>query len=121
MNLTGQEIYQKHSKRRRVTVNDDKYCAWLRTQRSAFSGMKYSVVAAHYRTAKNSGIGIKPPFSALPLTRVEHDDQHRIGQFNFAPRSWWVSQVRRHQQMFLAQGGEIPEQFLIQTSERDEQ
>jgi hypothetical protein len=34
-------------------------------------------------------MGCKPLFSALPLTREEHQLQHQIGQFAFRPRSWW--------------------------------
>ena len=93
--------------------NDDDYCAWLRTQRSAFSGCKRKIVAAHFRTAENSGIAINPLFSAIPLTDDEYQTQHRVGQFAFASRGWWIAEVKRHQQMFIIQGGVIPVRYLV--------
>lgn len=112
MNLTGQQVYQKGSRRKRSKVSDAKYCAFLRTQRSPFSG-KYPTVAAHFRTAANSGTGIKPPFSAIPLTQKEHDEQHRVGTFKFAGRDWWIGQVARFQDLFIRYGGEIPEKYRV--------
>jgi len=75
---------------------DNQYQAWVRKQPSALSGSTSNIVYAHYRTARNSGIGIKPPFSGIPLTYIEHLEQHQIGQFNFMPREWWVEQVNFH-------------------------
>lgn len=43
--------------------------------------------AAHYRTAANSGAGIKPDDCwLLPLCRAHHGEQHRIGQKAFEER-----------------------------------
>lgn len=74
---------------------DRKYLAWIRKQPSALSG-GFPVEACHYRTAKNSGTGCKPLFSAVPLTPQEHRLQHRIGQFAFQPREWWVEQTAKY-------------------------
>lgn len=93
MNLTGQRVYAKPTDDDRK--QDQQYLSWIRTQPSAYSGMVPSI-AAHYRTAENSGTGTKPLFSAIPLTRAEHEIQHRIGTFNFSPREWWEEQVRLH-------------------------
>lgn len=112
MNLTSQKPYEKHTKRKRKVENDDKYLQWLRTQRSAYS-KRWPTVAAHYRTANNSGIGIKPPFSAIPLTKAEHDEQHRIGTFKFAQRSWWEAMVMKYQTLFEMSGGSIPEKYRV--------
>ena len=90
MNLTNQKVYEKPA-----DSNDDAYLAWLRKQKSAFSG-KRPCEACHFRTAANSGVGIKPLFSAIPLTHDEHLEQHRIGTFKFASRSWWESQCAKH-------------------------
>lgn len=76
----------RHTKRFRE--NDRDFLAWLRKQKSAVSG-KTPCIAAHYRTAANSGTGIKPLFSAIPLTAEEHNHQHQIGQFNFMPKEIW--------------------------------
>lgn len=96
MNLTGRPVYQKGSKRRsRGKVDDRDFLDWLKTLPSAYSG-KMPCDPAHYRTAANSGVGCKPLYSAIPLTREEHRLQHRIGQFNFMPRAWWETQVAHY-------------------------
>lgn len=86
-------LYQRPTKQDRIL--DKQFLAWLKTQPSAYSG-EYPCDSAHYRTAFNSGTGCKPLFSAIPLTRAEHMEQHRVGQFNFMPREWWESQVEYH-------------------------
>lgn len=91
-NLCGLPPYQKGQKRKRKKENDDDYLRWLRTLPSALSG-GYPTEACHYRTARNSGVGIKPMYSAIPLTPLEHREQHRIGQYNFMPRDWWEEKV----------------------------
>lgn len=113
MNLTNQKPYLKNMKRKRAKPNDKHYLVWLRTQPSAFSGISRNVIAAHYRTAKNSGISIKPLFSAIPLTHQEHIEQHRIGQFKFAGRNWWEETVKNYQLRFIMQGGEIAKEYKI--------
>ena len=95
MNLTGQAVYRKGGRRNRKKPSDREYLDWLKTQSSALSG-RSPCDPCHYRTAKNSGIGCKPLFSAIPLTREEHREQHRIGQFNFQSREWWEEQVEIH-------------------------
>ena len=92
MNLTGQQVYQKGTKRKHDKPNDREFLAWIRTQPSALTG-RTPCIAAHYRTSKNSGIGCKPTYSAIPLTQQEHSEQHRIGQFNFMPKPWWEGKV----------------------------
>lgn len=97
---------------KKIKVTDQDYLEWLRSLPSAYSNRK-PCIAAHFRTAENSGIGIKPLFSAIPLTKQEHDIQHRIGTFKFASRSWWVFMVARHQLNYLMQGGKIPKKYII--------
>lgn len=84
---------------------DRQYLDWLRTQPSALDGTwsawnmdigRWENVPAHYRTAANSGTGTKPEYSAIPLTREQHDLQHRIGTFAFMPRDWWEEQCELH-------------------------
>lgn len=58
---------------------DEKYRAWLRTLPSCVSS-KSPCIAAHVRRARNSGTGMKPLFSAVPLTDEEHRYQHDHGE-----------------------------------------
>jgi hypothetical protein len=82
-------IYRNSKRKKR---NDQAFLGWLRTLPSAVSG-GMPCVAAHYRTAANSGIACKPLYSAIPLTDAEHKLQHQIGQYNFRPREWWEKKV----------------------------
>lgn len=79
---------------------DAQYQAFCRELPSALSGKTENIVFAHYRTAANSGTGIKPPFSGIPLTFMEHRHQHEVGQYSFRPREWWEEQVERHLQIW---------------------
>lgn len=103
MNLTGLPPYQKNTKHRsrgKARLREDReFLDWLKTLPSALSG-RGPCDPAHYRTAANSGIGCKPIFSAIPLTRDEHRLQHQIGQFNFMPREWWEEKVRYYIEMW---------------------
>lgn len=75
---------------------DEQYKAWCRKRPSAYSGKNENVVYAHYRTAANSGVGMKPPFSGIPLTFTEHNLQHRVGQYSFMERERWEYLVNQH-------------------------
>ena len=103
-NLTGRPVTSKGGKPKRIKSSthwaaeygtDEEFQAFVRKLPSALSGQA-PCVFAHYRTAANSGIGIKPEFSGIPLTPDEHAEQHRIGTFAFMPRSWWEREVDRH-------------------------
>lgn len=74
--------------------SDKDFQAWCRKQPSAFSGRTQNVIFAHYRTAANSGIGMKPKFSGIPLTQEEHARPHQRGHDALAPRAWWERQVQ---------------------------
>jgi len=91
-NLMGLKPYQKGTKRKRKKESDRDFLDWLRTQPSAVSGVG-PCEPCHYRTAKNSGVGCKPLYSAIPMLRDEHLEQHRVGQYNFRPREWWEERV----------------------------
>lgn len=89
---------------------DKEYQAFCRRLPSCVSGHTGNVIFAHYRTAANSGTGIKPPFSGVPMTYAEHAKQHQIGQYAFKPREWWEYEVRRHLDMwayFVKTGKEL--------------
>lgn len=107
MNITGQMPYQKHARKapklRRTEANspwsrygsDDSFLAFLRLRPSAVSG-RYDwndgvgrCEACHYRHAGNSGWGMKPPYSAIPLTHKEHQMQTAITQYKFMPKERW--------------------------------
>lgn len=88
---------------------DEEYLAWIRRQPSALSKKFSEYVdgegrceAAHVR--HNSGVGTKPPYSAIPLTHEEHAEQHQIGHESFCakfnkPSDWFLRQRAR----FVAQ------------------
>lgn len=99
MNLTGQITYQKPSYADYLL--DKRFLVWVRKQKSALTG-NYPCDACHYRTAENSGVGIKPLMSAIPLTREEHRKQHQIGQYEFQPRAWWEEKVKYYVSEFMA-------------------
>lgn len=70
------------------------YRKWIRTFRCACWGnphgpcdIDHGVEAAHYRSAENAGMGMKPSdFWLIPLCRFHHAEQHRIGQPAFEAR-----------------------------------
>jgi hypothetical protein len=65
---------------------DDQFLDWMRKHpRSATGklagGESGPIVPAHVRRVANgSGTGVKPPFSAIPLTDQEHRLQHQKGE-----------------------------------------
>jgi len=75
---------------------DADYQKFCRTLPSAYSNSRDNIVYAHYRTAQNSGIGIKPPYSGIPLTWAEHTLQHQIGQYSLMSRERWEFLVQLH-------------------------
>jgi hypothetical protein len=75
MNLTNRPVTPKGKTSKRKKPNDRDYLNWLKTQPSALSGMM-PCDPCHYRTAANSGVGCKPLFSAIPLTRAEHMEHY---------------------------------------------
>jgi hypothetical protein len=101
MNLTGQKPYQKGSKKpKKERINDRGFLDWLKTLVCAKCGRLPPNDPAHYRTSKNSGISTKPMWSAIPLCRLCHLHQHRIGQYNFAVREWWEAQVKKYVELY---------------------
>ena len=87
--------------------SDKNYREWIQRQPSCISG-EYSeyvdgegrCIAAHVRRAKNSGIGMKPEFSCVPLTDAEHRLQHQHGETYLAPKAWWDEQVEIYRQRY---------------------
>ena len=81
----------------RAVGTDDEFLAWLRTQPCAKTGQQSSesdpVVAAHVRrVSEGAGMGIKPPYCAIPLLDSLHRLQHQKGESAVAVREWWESQ-----------------------------
>lgn len=52
--------------------------------------------AAHVRRANNSGIGIKPLFSAIPLCQECHHKQHQYGESSVMPKEVWDHMVEKY-------------------------
>ena len=112
MNITGQMPYQKHARKptrkprgEAESVwarygSDEDYKAWCRTRPSAYNPRNTpsnsKIEYCHYRTASNSGIAIKPPYSGIPMTMQEHQIQHRVGTFSFMERERWEYLVLEH-------------------------
>jgi hypothetical protein len=70
-------------------MTDAAFRAWVQTKRSCLTGKfaewltdigEHRNPACHVRRAGEAGTGYKPPYSAVPLTNVEHDYQHRHGE-----------------------------------------
>lgn len=96
-NLLGLPVYQKGSKKpRKEKINDNAFLAWLRTLPCCVCGKNQPSEACHYRTAANSGIGIKPLWSSIPMCHSCHMESHRIGTFNFMPRERWEALVKEY-------------------------
>lgn len=77
---------------------DDEYLAWVKLQPSALdgnyseyhdSGDKYCVPAHVRRVEYGSGTGIKPPYSAIPLTHNQHTLAHKDGDSAVGSETWW--------------------------------
>lgn len=77
---------------------DKEYLEWVRSQKSAYSGRQdfdapegiHYCVAAHVRHVEyGSGTGIKPTYSAIPLTDDEHKLAHQKGDSELGDRDWW--------------------------------
>jgi hypothetical protein len=88
---------------------DKKFLDFIRRQPSAYSG-RFSeylpdgtgrCVAAHVRRASNSGTGMKPAYSAIPLTREEHDLTHQKGEQALMPKEWFDKQALRYLRMWI--------------------
>lgn len=69
-------------------MTDKDFQAWVRTQPSCISGSFSEWIDGqgrneycHVRRVSNgSGMGVKPPFSGVPMTHEEHAMQHQKGE-----------------------------------------
>jgi hypothetical protein len=78
--------------------SDNEFLGWVKSQKSAVSGefSEYHddgecyCIPAHYRkVGLGSGTAIKPPYSAIPLTKAEHDLTHAKGDIALGDELWW--------------------------------
>lgn len=61
--------------------DDDEFLAFIRSQPCAITGSPAPSEAAHVRRIANgAGVGVKPPFSAIPLCHDMHIAQHQHGE-----------------------------------------
>lgn len=81
-----------------AAVGTDKaLLAWIRQQKSALSGqygeyiddVGFCVPAHVRRVDLGSGTAIKPEYSAIPLTKEEHDLAHQKGDSAIGDDDWW--------------------------------
>jgi len=85
----------------RAVGSDDEFLAWLRTQRCvAMGGCRGDVVAAHVRrVSEGAGVGIKPPYCAIPLCDHHHSYAHQYGDSTLGNREWWdLERIKNVQQ-----------------------
>lgn len=77
---------------------DKEYLDWVKLQPSALSGVfsehhdngeSYCVPAHVRRVEHGAGTGIKPPYSAIPLTNTEHQTAHQEGDSAIGSNPWW--------------------------------
>lgn len=81
---------------------DAQYLAWVKRKPSCVSGEfseyhdngdRFSIPAHVRRVANGAGTGIKPPFSAVPLTNDEHQIQHgKDGENAFGGKEFFDKQ-----------------------------
>lgn len=77
---------------------DAEYLKWVKRMPSAISGefSEYHdgvgfCMPAHVRRVEHgSGTAIKPPYSAIPLTKAEHDLAHHKGDSAIGSEEWWA-------------------------------
>lgn len=78
---------------------DKEYLEWVKHQKSARSGIysehhddgnAYCVPAHVRRVEHGAGTGIKPPYSAIPLTNAEHKMSHDRGDSAIGSEDWWA-------------------------------
>jgi hypothetical protein len=97
MNLTGQQPYQKHTRRKKYGKDemshplfqygtDDEFLEWVSHQPSVINGEFTQrnpdrCIPCHVRRQRNgAGTGHKPPFSAVPMTDEQHQIQTHYGE-----------------------------------------
>lgn len=107
--------------------SDEEFLEWLRGQPCAFcqkpSSENEPTEAAHVRrVASGAGMGIKPPYSAIPLCHLDHAMQHQKGEGALGGKDWFDQMRGRHitawiksclyNQLGVQSLGEVPpEQF----------
>ena len=82
----------------RAVGTDAEYLEWVKRQKSALSGEfseyhddgeAYCVPAHVRRVELGAGTAQKPPYSAIPLTKMEHDTAHQKGDSAIGTNEWW--------------------------------
>jgi len=89
MNLTGQGVYQKGQKRTKGKPSDRTYLDWLK-RLSCCVCHRTPCDPAHVRLNGRGGMGQKPLFSAVPLCRTCHMQQHTQGHSSIMPSEQWI-------------------------------
>lgn len=78
----------------RAVGKDSNYLTWLRQQKCAYCQLtptpEKPIEAAHVRrVAEGAGVGIKPPYSAIPLCHEHHALQHTKGESTLGGSAWF--------------------------------
>lgn len=82
---------------------DAEFLAWLRGRPCCCRDYPHGgdVVAAHVRrVSEGAGVGIKPPYCAIPLCDRHHRLSHQHGDSEIGNRDWWDRQRIEHVQQW---------------------
>lgn len=96
---------------------DQKFLDWVSRQPSCLNG-EFSEwhdgvgrsIACHVRRAANAGVAYKPLYSAVPMTREQHDLQHKEGEtavlrqygiLTGDAKSWFDEQAEQYYQEWM--------------------
>lgn len=108
--MTLREQYQHLVTLAEKKGTDKQYRRWVNDQPSCISGNYSEWVngqgkceAAHVnRVSWGSGRGKKTPYSCVPLTRIEHKNQHQHGELYYAEPEWWTEQALKYLAAWIA-------------------
>lgn len=101
--------------RRRLLKLDEEFRLWLSYQPSCIDGSwsewdgeAWRSIACHVRRVPDCGVGIKPLFSAVPMSFSQHAKQHQLGETALLPQA-----------EFEARAGEYVARWLETVSPED--
>ena len=104
--------------------SEEAYADWLRqwpswltnTFDQWFHGDGKSIYCHVLDVAEGSGKGYKPPFVAVPMTNLQHQNQHQHGYSYYADKEVYMQVVGHYLQMYV-DGVQPPEQEFIKQRE----
>lgn len=93
-------------------MSDAKYLKWLRTKPCMICGQFREYrngagvsQAAHVRLFGRGGVGMKPPYSAVPLCSQCHGLQHNKSHEIYGNKEWWINKADFYLEAWLHGAG----------------